>query len=210
MRAREAAVIGHGRDVEIEAALDLVAMLRLDRFRPFYHLRHELGRAGVARLADVEPRQIALEILLVEAGDVPRVLALARRRFLHLIVARVGIGRQMADIGDVDDVVEFIALMTQHAAEGIGEDIGAHVADMLVIIDRRPAAIDARFAALERAEILEFARQTVEQAQGRGGGHRRPFAVFAEGVNYGVGVVSGVEVEAGAGSERGAGRGQSA
>src|SRR3546814_20063465 len=53
--ASEAAISGHRRRVEIEAAVEFVAMLFGDRFREFDHLRHIVGRDRPMRgLAAVE------------------------------------------------------------------------------------------------------------------------------------------------------------
>src|SRR3546814_12452606 len=83
----------------------------------------------------------------------------------------------MADVGDVDDVGELVALVRQRAPERVGEDIGAHIADVRIIIDRRPAAVDARlrrvrritrYAGVDGLEAFEAARQAVEQLEGGG------------------------------------------
>jgi hypothetical protein len=56
------AVIGHGGDVEIEAALDLVAMIGRDLLREVDHLVDMVGRDRPARgIADVEIAQVGLE-----------------------------------------------------------------------------------------------------------------------------------------------------
>ena len=71
----------------------------------------------------------------------------------------------MANVGDVDDMFELITLVTQHPPQRIGEHISAHIADMLVIIDRRATGIDARLAGVDGREGLKFAGQAVEKAQ---------------------------------------------
>jgi hypothetical protein len=59
------------------------------------------------------------------------------------------------------------ALELEVAADKIGEDESAEIADMGEIIDRRPAAIEADVSAgrVERNEFLHRARQSIKQTQ---------------------------------------------
>src|SRR3546814_13969773 len=66
------------------------------------------------------------------------------RSFLHLVVAGVGVRGQVADVGDVDDMAQLVTLERQGTAQRVGEDIGAHVADMLIIIDGRSRSEERR------------------------------------------------------------------
>src|SRR3546814_11566007 len=67
----------------------------------------------------------------------------------------VGGRGQVADVGDVDDMAQLVTLERQGTAQRVGEDIGAHVADMLIIIDGRSAAIDARLVRVDGHERFE-------------------------------------------------------
>ena len=77
----------------------------------------------------------------------------------------------MAYVGDVDDMGELIALEAQHPAQRVGEHIGAHVADVRIVVDRRPAGVDARLAGMDGREFLDRASKAVEQAKRRAVGH---------------------------------------
>src|SRR3546814_14662596 len=90
------------------------------------------------------------------------------RSFLHLVVAGVGVRGQVADVGDVDDMAQLVTLERQGTAQRVGEDIGAHVADMLIIIDGRSAAIDARLVRVDWHDRFELARQVVVETPRRG------------------------------------------
>ena len=171
--ACEAAVILYRRDVEIEPAFEFVAMFRRNLLAPRDHRLDVLGRARVLLGLHGETRKVVLEIFLVKFGNVPRALVLARRHLLHLVLAFVGIGGEVTDIGDVDDVGKLVALPLQCAAQRIGKDIGAHVADVLVIVDRRPTAVDARFSRVNGPEFLQLAGERIEQLQGRVGHETR-------------------------------------
>src|SRR3546814_13943512 len=73
----------------------------------------------------------------------------------------------MANIGDVDDMGDIVTLPHQRPAQGVSEDIGAQVAKMSIIINRRSAAIDAHMAGRNGRERLNLAREAVEQGGGR-------------------------------------------
>src|SRR3546814_16664090 len=85
--------------------------------------------------------------------DVPDRLGALRRRLFQLILARVGVVGQMTDVRDVDNVGELVALVRQGAAERVGEDIGAHIADVRIVVDRWPARIDTRLARSEERSV---------------------------------------------------------
>jgi len=164
--AGQAPVIGHGGHIEIEPAVELVAMLVRDASRKFDHLRDVIGRHRPLRwLADIQRLHVRPIGLLVMFGDVPDRLRLLRRHLFHLVLARVGIVGQVAHVRDVDDVGECIPLPAQRPPQHIGEHIGAHIADMRVVIDRRPAGIDARLTGVDGGEGFELAGERVEQAQ---------------------------------------------
>src|SRR3546814_1848994 len=82
----------------------------------------------------------------------------------------------VADIGDVDDMGErppshVPGLPRQHAAERVGEDIGAQIADMRVIVDGRPARIDTNVGGIDRGEPIDAAGEAVIEVKRRAG-HR--------------------------------------
>ena len=61
-------------------------------------------------LDDPQPLQVGLEVPGVLLGDLPGGPVLAAGRDLQLVVALVGVGRQVPDVGDVDDVPDAEAL----------------------------------------------------------------------------------------------------
>ena len=169
--AGETAIICYGGDVEIETAIEFVAVLFGDGLGECDHLRHVVGRNGPLRgLADIQRADIGPVRLLVMLGDVPNGLGLRPGHLFHLVLTIIGIIGKMADIGDVDDVGELIAVERKRAPQHIGKDIGTHVPDVGIVINRRPARIDARLACMNRLEWLQLAGQTVEQAHRSGGG----------------------------------------
>ena len=167
------AVMRHAAGVEIKPALDLVAIL-LDAAGEVDHLGNVIGRDGpFAHGGDVQPGDVGLEGFGVMRGNVPDRAGFACGGGLHLVVAGIGVARQMADIGDVDDVLGRPPLPPDHAAKRVGEQEGAHIADMLVIIDGGPAAIDAHLRRIDRFEALGRAGKAVIEHQRLGHGANR-------------------------------------
>src|SRR3546814_21066938 len=70
------------------------------------------------RFDDVEVSDILLEGLGIMRRDVPDTLGLRAGSCLHLVIARVGVGGQMANIGDVDDMGDIVTLPHQRPAQG--------------------------------------------------------------------------------------------
>src|SRR3546814_12267587 len=64
-------------------------------------------------------------------------------------------------------------LPRQHAAERVGEDIGAQIADMRVIVDGRPARIDTNVGGIDRGEPIDAAGEAVIEVKRRAGHARR-------------------------------------
>ena len=89
----------------------------------------------------------------------------AARALLHLVLAGVGVGRQMADVGDVHHVPDAIAVPSQHALQHVLEQERAVVADVLVVVDGRAARVEAdRALRRERREFAQAARVSCRRA----------------------------------------------
>jgi hypothetical protein len=75
-----------------------------------------------------------------------------RLPFFHFVFAFVGIGNQMTDVGDIDDVPHGVAVQCQHASQHVFEHVGSKVADMRVVVHGRTAAIQPHVVRLNRRE----------------------------------------------------------
>ena len=115
------------------------------------------GAAEDRRVLDVERAHILEERAGIELRDFPRGLAGAPRTLFHLVLAGVGVGSEMAHVGDVHDVRNLVAVPFQHSPEQIFEQEGAEVPDVLVVVDGRPAGVEADRAGLERLEAAQAA-----------------------------------------------------
>ena len=69
-------------------------------------------------------------------------------------------------VGDVHDVVEFIAAGAQPAAEQVLKGERPQVADVDEIVDRGPAGVHSDHISVERSEGLDLLRKGVVEAQG--------------------------------------------
>ena len=59
----------------------------------------------------------------------------------------------------------------ERAAQRIGEDVGPQITDVGIIVDGRPATVDARGFPVRRHEALQAAGQAVEELERSGRGH---------------------------------------
>ena len=95
-------------------------------------------------------------------------LAINRGEFLQrqVFLARAADGL-VVHVGELHDVIDLITEMPQRAPEQIDRDIGAEIADVAVIIDGRPADIeaDAFAGGIERLHRLDRAGQRVVELE---------------------------------------------
>ena len=113
---------------------------------------------------DVQVPAVGQERLGIEFRDLPRGLALARGPDLHLILALVALAGEVSHVGDVHHAARSIAEELQGSHQDVLEHIGAVVADVLVVVDRRPAGVEADLRRVERREVLLRPRQAVVEA----------------------------------------------
>jgi hypothetical protein len=119
-----------------------------------------LGRPGI-----MVGRQDAEHVPLgVEGFDErPRVIVEA-----HPFGGRA-LDRLVVDVGDVHDVGDVEAAKLQESLEQVLEDISPPVADVGIVVDRRPAGVELDLARLDRDELLDLAAEGVVEPD-----HRRP------------------------------------
>ena len=115
---------------------------------------------------DVEPVELFSEIRGVALGDFPSRQAGAPRASLHLVLASVRVGGQVPHVGDVDDVVDLIAAVFEGAPQDILEDIGAQVADVLVVVHSRAAGVQADLGRREWRKGALLAGIGIKKMQG--------------------------------------------
>ena len=77
------------------------------------HVGDVVGRAAEQRRrgkADIEPLAVARELRNIEIRYFARRLALGARGLFDLVLAGVGVGSHVADVGDVHHVADIVAV----------------------------------------------------------------------------------------------------
>ena len=69
----------------------------------------------------------------------------------------------MPDVGDVHHVPDAVAVPLEHALQHVLEQEGAEVADVLIVVDRRPAGVKPGRTGLQRLERPQLACVVVVQ-----------------------------------------------
>lgn len=126
-----------------------------------FALRIDAGRQ------DIHELHVVFEGFGVVLGDFPDGFAFASRAFFELVFAFVGVGDEMADVGDVHDVVDCEARGLKGAAEGVAKDGVAEVADVVVIVDGGAAGVEGDFAGFLRLEVFDLAGEGVVETDFR-------------------------------------------
>ena len=140
----------------------------------FDHLRDVGAGPGVLRGGqDVQRLEVLEEHPGVELGDLQHRTPFPGRGHLHLVLAGVGVGDRVPHIGDVDHVPDRDALPAQRAPHRVGEHVGAHVAQVLVGVHGRAAAVHAGHVA-GRDEVLHGPAEGVVEAEGMAVRHGPP------------------------------------
>ena len=121
--------------------------------------------SGGAGRPDIEPLAVARELRNIEIRDFARRLALGARGLFDLVLAGVGVGGHVADVGDVHHVADIVAVELERAAQRIDEHVRAHVAQMLRQVDRRPARVEGHHRRVERLEFFDPAGEGVEDVK---------------------------------------------
>jgi hypothetical protein len=125
-----------------------------------HHLRDVFGRPRVGiGAADAQLGERIVKGLDVGSGVGGQILSGGRGIANDLVL----------DVGDVHDLLHAQAAELEVASQQIAPQEGAHVADVQMVVDGRPARVHAHFARNERLEGLFLARERVEKLEFRHG-----------------------------------------
>ncbi len=168
--ARQLAVALEPADVVVDVALRRRVRVAgvLERLGQREHLGDVLGRAreDVSR-KDVDQRLVGMEGRFVGVGDLARRLVFETGRDEHRIRSAVEpLVAQVSDIGDVLDLEDIDAVVEQGAADQVGQEVAAQVADMGVAVDGRAAGVHPDAARFERFDRLDAPAQGIAQVEG--------------------------------------------
>ena len=79
----------------------------------------------------------------------------------HYLFAFVGVGGQVADIGDVHHMLDVKPGHLKRSPQHVLEDVGPQVADVGVVVDRGPTGVEADLGGRQRDEGLRLAAEGV-------------------------------------------------
>ena len=160
---REAAVAGEGGDAEVDGAVvggiggAFFDELRDERDHP----GNVVGGVGGA-LGDFD----AEGLRVFEEGGAE---GFGERAQGHAFFARAADGF-VVDVGELHDVIDGVAEVTQRAPQEVDGDVGAEIADVAVVVDGRPADVERDAGRGERPQFLLPARHGVVELEGEHGG----------------------------------------
>ena len=137
---RQRAVVVDGRRVEVQAGWEHVGVPPL--LQSAGERDHPLDVVGRLRphprRQDVQAVEVLLEEALVPLGELPHRPALPLGGLLDLVLALVGIGQEVTNVGHVDDVVDVVALPQQRPAQRVREYVRPQVAEVATGVQVRP------------------------------------------------------------------------
>ena len=76
--------------------------------------------------------------------------------FEHFILALVGIGGQVTDVGNIHNALDVVAGVAEILFQNVFHNIGAQVADVSKVVDRWAAGIHGNELRIDRDEFLTF------------------------------------------------------
>ncbi len=129
--------------VEVDVAAGEVGVAGVHELRDNLDVLVDAVRGGlddVGRL-DVELGAVVEEGVGVELCNLHDGLVLALCALEHLVLAGVGVGAQVADVGDVHDALDVVAEVAQVLLEHVLHDVAAEVADVRVVVDGGAAGV---------------------------------------------------------------------
>ena len=157
---RELAVARKLPDLEIDRTV-----FALVRDALLHQLRDERNHLGnVVRRRGIDLRRLDVELLKVSEE---RVLVRFRERGQRHTLRVRPANRLVVDVRQVHHLPDLHAVELDNASEDILERIGAEVADVREIVDRRSAGVKANRVVGERLEFLNPTRKRIENVHAR-------------------------------------------
>ena len=115
---------------------------------------HAGGGLHHVGVLDVELFAVGEEGVGVEPGDLQHALVLPLGALDHLVLAGVGVGGQVAHVGDVHHPRHVVPGVAQQLLQGVLHDVAAQVADVGEVVHRGAAGVHGHSARLVGDELL--------------------------------------------------------
>ena len=144
--------------VEVHIAAGDIGIAGVEQLRDDLDIIVDQARCGLDDVGalDVELLAVGEERVGIELGDLHDGLVLTLRALDHLVLALIGVARQVADVGDVHDAVHAVARKTQVLFQHILHDVGAQVADVGKVVHGRAAGVHLHMAGRMGLEFFLF------------------------------------------------------
>jgi len=161
----EFSVVGKFGDVEIDRAVDLVCEAFFEEGFDQFDLFDDMSAGAGADVGSqaVEAVHIFEVTAGVEFGQGHRMFFFFFCSQIQFVFALVGVVSKMADVGDVLDVSNRIAEVSQVSDEDVETDVAFGVSEVSVAIDGGSADVDTDGAFVERFELFFSSGQAVVQ-----------------------------------------------
>ncbi len=104
------------------------------------------GRRHDVRRFDVQFLTVREKRLGVKIGDFHDGLVLSAGTLEHFIFSRVGVARQVSDVGDIHDAFDVVAVVAEIFFENVFHNIGTQVADVGKMVHGRAAGVHGDLA----------------------------------------------------------------
>ena len=166
--AGQLAVFGAAVHIEVDVAAGFVGRPAVQQRSDHRQHFRDVARGPGEHMGrqDVDPFLIPPEAIGVELRDFGHGFALGQRRQDHLVAAGLHqLLAHMPHVGDVLDVIDLIAVRNQDAADPVGHQVGAEVADVGIAVHRRPAGVHSDAAGGDGPDFLNGFGEGVIDAQ---------------------------------------------
>ena len=129
--------------VEIDVAAGEVGIAGVKELRDDLDVVVDETRRGLdnIRTLDVELAAVSKEGVGIVLGDLHDGLVLALGALDHLVLALVGVAREVADVGDVHHAVHAVTRKAQILFQHVLHDVGAQIADVGKVVHGRAAGV---------------------------------------------------------------------
>ena len=87
--------------------------------------------------------------------------AFAFEPFNHFVISRIGIRREMTDVGNIDRLFNLISKIFKGSAKNVCRNISAQITNVSIVVNCRSAIIHSHFVGFNWFKIFKFARESV-------------------------------------------------
>ncbi len=154
--SRQPPIVREATHVKVDPVADFIGVTQ--GLQPSYQGDHPWdvfgGPGSDVRSQDVERGGVLEKKPRIVLRDLPRIPTRPPRADGHAILALVGVGGEVAHVGDVHHLPHLVAQVLKGAPDDVGHDVGAHVADVRLVVDGGATVIHPHLSRLNGPESL--------------------------------------------------------